>query len=105
LSKGGLQPTEIGVVTPYRKQVEKILQRLAEYESLNDVKIRSTEDFQGSERKAIIISTVRTPKIGRPRLSFFNCPKHVNVSISRAQQLLVIVRNRDMLLKQEHWQP
>ena len=56
--------SELAVVTPYRKQVEKIrhmLQRLGCYSggvALSGVKVGSVEEFQGQERTAIIISTV-----------------------------------------------
>lgn len=54
--------SELGVVTPYRKQVEKIrqlLQKLGCGEGGGaGVKVGSVEEFQGQEKTAIIISTV-----------------------------------------------
>lgn len=58
---------ELGVVTPYRKQAEKIrlvLQQLGCCEGggakvkVGGVKVGSVEEFQGQEKTAIIISTV-----------------------------------------------
>ena len=51
--------SEIGVVTPYRKQVEKIRLLLARVVGGDEVKVGSVEEFQGQERTVIIISTVR----------------------------------------------
>ena len=53
---------ELGVITPYRKQVEKIRQLLVrlgcDEREGGGVKVGSVEEFQGQERTAIIISTV-----------------------------------------------
>ena len=48
---------DIGVVTPYRKQVEKV-RLLLQKIGAEEVKVGSVEEFQGQERTAIIISTV-----------------------------------------------
>lgn len=52
------KPSEIGVVTPYRKQVEKIRLLLGNVVGGEAVKVGSVEEFQGQERAAIIITTV-----------------------------------------------
>ena len=57
--------SELAVVTPYRKQVEKIRHMLGKLGcggggvAVGGVKVGSVEEFQGQERTAIIISTVR----------------------------------------------
>nr|XP_003932821.1 RNA helicase Mov10l1 isoform X2 [Saimiri boliviensis boliviensis] len=48
--------SDIGVITPYRKQVEKIRILLRNVD-LMDVKVGSVEEFQGQEYRIIIIST------------------------------------------------
>ena len=50
--------SEIGVVTPYRKQVEKVRLLLGRVVGGEGVKVGSVEEFQGQERTAIIVSTV-----------------------------------------------
>ncbi|MGH0156260.1 UNVERIFIED_CONTAM: hypothetical protein FKN15_042012 [Acipenser sinensis] len=53
-----ISPSDIGIITPYRKQVEKIrvlLQRVG----LMDIKVGSVEEFQGQEFLVILISTVQ----------------------------------------------
>lgn len=55
-----------------------------------DTKVGTVEDFQGLERKVVIISTVRTCTgvaaidVIR-RLGFIQCPKRINVALSRAR--------------------
>jgi putative helicase MOV10L1 len=48
---------DIGIITPYRKQVEKI-RLLIDRLDMERVKVGSVEEFQGQERPAMIISTV-----------------------------------------------
>ena len=54
--------SQLSVITPYRKQVEKIRQLLGVLGcgegSWGGVKVGSVEEFQGQERKAVIISMV-----------------------------------------------
>lgn len=60
LLRGSLvRPADIGVVTPYRKQCSMIIEEL-ENNDLNNILVGSAETFQGQERKAIILSTVKT---------------------------------------------
>ena len=49
---------DIGIITPYRKQVQKLKWRLEE-RGMTDITVGTTEEFQGQERKVIIVSTVR----------------------------------------------
>ena len=56
--------SDIGVVTPYRKQVEKIRLLLGRVVGGEGVKVGSVEEFQGQERTAIIVSTVSQWAVG-----------------------------------------
>uniref|UniRef100_A0A8C9WQU1 Helicase ATP-binding domain-containing protein n=1 Tax=Scleropages formosus TaxID=113540 RepID=A0A8C9WQU1_SCLFO len=48
--------TDIGVITPYRKQVEKI-RLLLHRVGLMDIRVGSVEEFQGQEALVVILST------------------------------------------------
>lgn len=71
-------------------------------------KIGSVEEFQGQERKIILLSTVRSHKDYiksdvEKQLGFIKLPKRVNVAITRAQILLVIFGNPHLLLLDQLW--
>jgi helicase MOV-10 len=53
------RPEEIGVIAPYHRQVQKI-RMLLNAHGFSETKVGSVEEFQGSERPVIIISTVRS---------------------------------------------
>lgn len=87
MTKEGLSPNDIGVIAPYVLQVRAIEHRLKKYP---DLKVGTVEEFQGLERKIILISTTRTcpggMKVDITRyLGFVKCPKRINVAVSRAR--------------------
>ncbi|KAB0796152.1 hypothetical protein PPYR_10213 [Photinus pyralis] len=103
----GLKSTDIGIISPYIKQVRIIRSLLMEAE-FDVPKVGTVEDFQGHECNVILLSTVRssTNLLGHDqqyRLGFLANPKRLNVAISRAQVLLIIVGNPHLLGKDPHW--
>jgi helicase MOV-10 len=89
-----LKPEDIGIISPYRKQVEKIRQLIKsgkkEIPNIENITVGSVEEFQGSERRAIIISTVRSSREYLEfdyshNLGFLKNPERFNVAITRAQ--------------------
>ncbi|GAB0175958.1 RNA helicase Mov10l1 [Grus japonensis] len=94
--------TDIGVITPYRKQVEKIRFLLRSID-LADIKVGTVEEFQGQEYMVIILSTVRSHEglFGDDKycLGFLFNPKRFNVAITRAKALLIVVGNPHVLVK------
>lgn len=66
------------------------------------------EEFQGQERLIILVSTVRTEEtyVNQDKkygLGFLQCPKRMNVAISRAKALLVVFGKEAILKKDENW--
>uniref|UniRef100_A0A8C1UH35 RNA helicase n=1 Tax=Cyprinus carpio TaxID=7962 RepID=A0A8C1UH35_CYPCA len=95
--------TDIGVIAPYKKQVEKI-RVLLHRVGLGDVKVGSVEEFQGQEFLIIIISTVRSNESLlseelQSMLGFLSNPKRFNVAITRAKALLIVIGNPHVLIK------
>lgn len=98
---------EVGIITPYQKQVAKIREALR-MKGITDVDVGSVEQFQGDERRVIILSTVRSdPQYieldERYNLGFVSSPKRFNVSVTRAQALLVVVGSPKVLATDPSW--
>ncbi|XP_035258113.1 RNA helicase Mov10l1 [Anguilla anguilla] len=95
--------TQIGVIAPYRKQVEKIRVLLSRV-GLAEIKVGSVEEFQGQEFLVIILSTVRSNEVAATEdkqyvLGFLSNPKRFNVAITRPKALLIVVGNPHVLIK------
>ena len=103
-------PADIGVVTPYSKQAMKIRQLLERTDKeYKKIKVGSVDEFQGQERRVIIISTVRSSVEYidfdlKFNLGFVANPKRFNVAITRAQALVIVVGNPKVLQTDEHWE-
>ncbi|KAM3877752.1 putative helicase mov-10-B.1 [Diretmus argenteus] len=110
-----LSPKDIGIITPYRKQVEKIhkalksVSVLSQWDDLKELKVGSVEEFQGQERKVIMVSTVRSSmsyvKMDQDfNIGFLSNEKRFNVAMTRAKSLLIVVGNPVILNKDPIWQ-
>ncbi|XP_071540625.1 uncharacterized protein armi isoform X2 [Panulirus ornatus] len=104
----GVKPQDVGIITPYRKQVEKVRKLLTTFGIQEGIKVGSVEEFQGQERCVIIISTVRSSSDMlevdvHHSLGFVKCPKRFNVAVTRAQALLVVVGNPVLLCLDNCW--
>jgi len=109
LLKEGVNPKQIGIITPYQKQVKKIRRLFEEADLMELPKIGTVEEFQGQERDIILISTVRSSKNLvatdlKFTLGFLQSSKRMNVAISRARALLVIFGNPHLLSLDLNWE-
>uniref|UniRef100_A0A3B4CIA1 RNA helicase n=1 Tax=Pygocentrus nattereri TaxID=42514 RepID=A0A3B4CIA1_PYGNA len=94
---------DIGIIAPYKKQVEKI-RVLLQKVGLADIKVGSVEEFQGQEFLVIILSTVRSNEALpsgdlQSALGFLSNPKRFNVAITRPKALLIVIGNPHVLIK------
>jgi len=77
--------------------------------SANGIKIGTVENFQGQENEVIFVSTVRSRlfeevvKDIRMTLGFVGSRQRLNVALSRAQKLLVVVGNAKLLAQDKSW--
>uniref|UniRef100_G3P529 RNA helicase n=1 Tax=Gasterosteus aculeatus aculeatus TaxID=481459 RepID=G3P529_GASAC len=95
-----ISPRDIGIIAPYRKQVQKIRKALT--------KVGSVEEFQGQERRVILVSTVRSSpnylEIDKKfHLGFVKNEKRFNVAVTRAKALLIVVGNPRVLKADDTW--
>uniref|UniRef100_A0A182PP12 Uncharacterized protein n=1 Tax=Anopheles epiroticus TaxID=199890 RepID=A0A182PP12_9DIPT len=94
-----VQQEDIGIVSPYSKQVEYIKYGLSML-GLDNVEVGSAEQYQGREKPIIIISTVRS---NRTTVGFLANPRRLNVVLTRAQALTIIIGNPENLTKDATW--
>lgn len=85
-----VKPEDIGIVSPYKAQLSKFAEALRNQKG---VEIGTAEYYQGREKKIIIISTVKS----RDGVGFLKSEKRLNVCITRAKSLLILVGNGDTL--------
>jgi superfamily I DNA and/or RNA helicase len=99
------QAQEIGVISFYGAQKRLIKQSLKGMGV--PLKINTVDRFQGMERNIVIVSTVRSEqqagfggKISPNRSpGFAKSPQRLNVALSRARRLLIVVGNKDFFSK------
>ena len=86
----------VGVITAYRLQKLALLNMISQqsYKNLN-VAIDTVDAFQGEQKEIIIYSTVRSSE--KPMIGFLSSEQRLNVSLSRAKSLLIIVGDMDFL--------
>jgi DNA polymerase III delta prime subunit len=82
-----VRKAKLAVIAMYASQVNKLSSALKGIVPADD--IESVDAFEGRESDAVILSLVRSNE--RAAIGFLNDPNRVNVAISRAKKLLVIV--------------
>lgn len=99
-------PSDIGVIAPYNAQVVKIKEYIKKKattagiseDTINKVQVSTIHSFQGQEKSAIIMNicdvNVRPTRLTAKR-------ELINVAISRAKELLIIIGNKDYLLNKD----
>ncbi|THH06265.1 hypothetical protein EW146_g9665 [Bondarzewia mesenterica] len=99
-----VQAEEIGVISPYKMQVRKITDILRQ-DDMDDIRVGSVEQFQGQERRVIIFSTVRSNKDPNKRsgMGFISDRNRLNVALTRAQALLVVIGDPAVLGRDPLW--
>lgn len=99
--------SEIGIVTPYIRQVYRVKELLAK-NNYTDVEVGTTEVFQGREKRIIIISTVRAQYDlllydRKYKLGFVANEKRFNVALTRAMSKLIIIGCPNVLQYDDNW--
>ena len=110
---------QIGLISFYGKQIKLLKSLRADFKDI-PIKISTVDRFQGMERNIIIVSMVRSncitadknqnadyklyPDLGfapQNDLGFAQSPNRLNVALSRAKRLLIIVGNSDLFRRKQ----
>lgn len=94
-----IDQSDIGIVSPYVKQCKKI-RDYCDQQNWSNIEVASVETFQGREKSIIIVSTVRS---NTANLGFLSNKRRLNVAITRAKGLLIVVGDPNLLSRDEHW--
>jgi superfamily I DNA and/or RNA helicase len=87
---------EIGVVTPYRKQVDLIIDMLTKSGLIAGVSVGTAHLYQGQEKDIVIFSTVVSNGMDTNSALWLSKPPNLlNVAMTRARRKLIIVGDMD----------
>ncbi|XP_073950288.1 putative helicase mov-10-B.1 [Choristoneura fumiferana] len=98
---------EIGVITPYIMQVDRIMYSLDKVR-LAKIDVGTVEAFQGREKRVIILSCVRANcdlfgHDAKFQLGFLDSAQRFNVAITRAKAKLIVIGNPLCLRNDAKW--
>ena len=83
-------PFSVGIISPYKAQVEYLNTHFSEELLLSyDITINTIDSFQGQERDVIYISMVRSND--RNEIGFLKDFRRMNVAMTRAKKKLIII--------------
>ncbi|TND09528.1 MAG: ATPase [Bacteroidetes bacterium] len=91
--RAGMHPAlQVGIISPYKQQVELLAQILESDELLKQsphkIAVKTIDGFQGQERDVICISLVRSNDTGE--IGFLSDYRRLNVALTRAKRKLVV---------------
>lgn len=107
LSTGDIQPSDIGVITPYNGQVRLLVDFFeqaggrepgAPYAGLE---IKSVDGYQGREKEIIVFSAVRANDNGE--IGFLKDRRRLNVALTRARRGLIVLGHQKTLRHDGTW--
>jgi superfamily I DNA and/or RNA helicase len=90
---------QVAVITPYNEQILLLRERIQPSNARRwvalSIEIASVDAFQGRDSHIVLYSTVRSNN--RRQLGFLKDRRRLNVALSRAQQLLIMIGDIGML--------
>jgi len=104
--KSGINPQQIGVITPYEGQRAYIVSYMQRNGSMRkqlyeELEVASVDSFQGREKDFIILSCVRSNE--HQGIGFLNDPRRLNVALTRAKFGVTVLGNPKVLSRQPLW--
>lgn len=107
LAAGDIQPSDIGVISPYNGQVQVLTQLFdvaggREFgERYAGLEIKSVDGYQGREKEVIVFSSVRANQQGE--VGFLADYRRLNVAITRAKRGLIVLGHPTTLRHDPTW--
>ena len=98
LIESGVPPHDVAIIAPYAAQV-RWLRKKNVYDHLE---IDTVDGFQGREKEAVIISCVRSNRIGE--IGFLGDERRMNVAMTRARRKLIMIGDSSTLGNHEFFQ-
>jgi len=103
----GVSTAAIGVMAAFRAQVV-LIRKMLRIKNLGNVNVGMPEDYQSMERDVIILSLTRSNKEliiadVRSGEGLLRQPKRMNVALTRADNLLVVVGNPSIMKEDIAW--
>lgn len=95
-----VKQSQIGIISPYARQVIEIKRKVFGEFKWSDIEVGSTEQYQGREKDIIILSTVRS---NCKHVGFLANEKRLNVTVTRARALMIIVGDIATLQRNRRW--
>ena len=95
LIKDGFRPEDIGYISPFKAQSVRFQEEVPEQKdaaALSRITASTVDAFQGNERRAILYD-LTSMRPGKPHEDH----RRLNVSLTRAQDLLIIIGPRDFV--------
>lgn len=90
---GEQQKIDIGIISPYKEQIELLKEKLQEFDYSNypvsELAVKTIDGFQGEERDVIYISLVRSNP--NSEIGFLSDIRRMNVALTRAKKKLVVI--------------
>ncbi|XP_017523369.3 DNA replication ATP-dependent helicase/nuclease DNA2 [Manis javanica] len=87
--KAGCNPSDIGIIAPYRQQL-KIINDLLSHSSVGLVEVNTVDKYQGRDKSIILVSFVRSNKDGTLG-ELLKDWRRLNVAITRAKHKLILL--------------
>lgn len=92
-ASGETQSIDIGIISPYKEQIELLKEKLQEFDHANypvrELAVKTIDGFQGEERDVIYISLVRSNS--NSEIGFLSDIRRMNVALTRARKKLVVI--------------
>jgi len=107
LIKNGVEPSRIGAMSPFRGQVI-LIRKLLREKYYHDVNVGTIENYQAVEQDVIVLSLTRASgdfvdHDVEKGMGIFGQPKQLNVAMTRAENLFIVVGNPNVMWQDPCW--